>query len=87
MVSTGWEVPHPHKSGQPARLQIRSHLLQLEGLLTEFAEAVPWCHMACRSDGTNLEEAADEMCDIAYVDDKCVCLEAESNAELLTKPP
>ena len=43
--------------------------------------------MECKSDGTPLEEVAYEMCDIIYVDDEFVCLDAESNAELLTKLP
>ena len=41
--------------------------------------------MACKSDGTQLEESSYEMCDITYVDDDCVCLDADSNDELLEK--
>ena len=36
-------------------------------------EAAPWCHMAYKSDGTQLEETSYVMCDITYVDDECVC--------------
>ena len=64
--------------------------LRNEGLLSEFAhypEAAPWCHMACKSDGTQLEESSYDMCDITNVDDECACLEAESNSELLEKLP
>ena len=64
--------------------------LRNEGLLSEFVhhpEAAPGCHMGCRSDGTPLEEVAYEMCDITYVDDECVCLDAGLNAELRTKLP
>ena len=50
-----------------------------------FPQAAPWCHMACKSDGTQLEESSYEMCDITYVDDDCVCLDADSNDELLEK--
>ena len=66
------------------------YALRNEGLLSVFAyylEATPWCHMACKSDGTQLEESSDEMCDITYVDDKCVCLDADSNDGLLEKLP
>ena len=62
--------------------------LRNEGLLSEFAyypEAAPWCHMSCKSDGTQLEESSYDMCAITYVDDECVCFEAESNAELLNQ--
>ena len=52
-----------------------------------YPEAAPWCHMACKSDGTQLEESSYEMCDITYVDDECVCLDADSNDELLEKLP
>ena len=41
--------------------------------------------MAWKSDGTQLEESSCEMCDITYVDDECVCLDADSNDELLEK--
>ena len=64
--------------------------LRNEGLLSVFEyypEAAPWCHMACKSDGTQLEESSYEMCDITYVDDECVCLDADSNDELLEKLP
>ena len=64
--------------------------LRNEGLLSVFEyypEAAPWCHMACKSDGTHLEESSYEMCDITYVDDECVCLDADSNDELLEKLP
>ena len=50
--------------------------LKNEGLLSEFAyypEAAPWCHVACKSDGAELEESSYEMCDVTYVDDECVC--------------
>ena len=50
--------------------------LKNEGLLSEFdhyPEAAPWCHMACKSDGTQLEESSNEMCGISCVDDECVC--------------
>ena len=62
------------------------YALRNEGLLSVFAyypEAAPWCHMACKSDGTQLELSSCEMCDITYVDDECVCLDADSNDELL----
>ena len=64
------------------------YALRNEGLLSVFEyypEAAPWCHMACKSDGTQLEESSCEMCDITYVDDECVCLDADSNDELLEK--
>ena len=64
--------------------------LRYEGLLSVFEyypEAAPWCYMACKSDGTQLEESSYEMCDITYVDDECVCLDADSNGELLEKLP
>ena len=41
--------------------------------------------MACKSDGTQLEESSYEMCDITYVDDECVCLDADPDDELLEK--
>ena len=66
------------------------YALRNEGLLSVFAyypEAAPWCHMACKSDGTQLEESSYEMCDVTYVDDECVCLDADSNDELLEKLP
>ena len=47
-----------------------------EGLWSDFAyytEAAPWCHMASKSDGTQLEETSHVMCDITYVDAECVC--------------
>ena len=66
------------------------YALRNEGLLSVFAyypEAAPWCHMACKSDGTQLEESSYDMCDITYVDDEFVCLDADSNDELLEKLP
>ena len=51
-----------------------------------YCEAAPWCRMACKSDGTEFEESSYEMCDITYVDDECVCLDADSNDELLENP-
>ena len=66
------------------------YVLRNEGLLSVFAyypEAAPWCQMACKSDGTQLEESSNEMCDITYVDDECVCLGADSNDEPLEKLP
>ena len=57
------------------------YALRNEGLLSVFEyypEAAPWCHMACKSDGTQLEESSYEMCDITYVDDERVCLDADS---------
>ena len=63
--------------------------LRNQVLLSDFAypDAAPWCHMACKSDGTHQEASSNEMCDITNVDDECVCLEAESNDELLEKLP
>ena len=64
--------------------------LRNENMLSIFEyypEAAPWCHMACKSDGTQLEESSYERCDITYVDDECVCRDADSNDELLEKLP
>ena len=51
--------------------------------LDDLGCAPPSCHMAYKNGGTQLKETSNVMCDITYVDDECVCLEAESNAELL----
>ena len=64
--------------------------LRNEGLLSVFSycpEAAQWCHMACKKDGTPLVTETYEMCDITYVDDECLCLDAGSNYELLEKLP
>ena len=64
--------------------------LRNEGLLSVFSycpDAAPWCHMACKKDGTPLVTETYEMCDITYVDDECLCLDAGSNDELLEKLP
>ena len=61
--------------------------LRNEGLLSvfEYYPAAPWCHMACKKDGTPLVASSYEMCDISYVDDECLCLDAGTNDELLEK--
>ena len=64
--------------------------LRNENLLSAFdyyPDAAPWCHMACKKDGTPLVASSYEMCDITYVDDECLCLDAGSNDELLEKLP
>ena len=64
--------------------------LRNEGLLSVFEyypDAAPWCHMACKDDGTPLVASSYEMCDITYVDDECLCLDAGTNEELLEKLP
>ena len=64
--------------------------LRNEGLLSVFEyypDAAPWCHMACKKDGTPLVASSYEMCDITYVDDECLCLDAGTNHELLEKLP
>ena len=61
-----------------------------EGLLSVFEYypvAAPWCHMACKKDCTPLVASSYEMCDITYVDDECLCLDAGTNDELLEKLP
>ena len=52
-----------------------------------YPDAAPWCHMACKKDGTPLVASSYEMCDITYVDDECLCLDAGTNDELLEKLP
>ena len=43
--------------------------------------------MACKKDGTPLVASSYEMCDITYVDDECLCLDAGTSDELLEKLP
>ena len=60
--------------------------LRNEGLLSVFEyypDAAPWCHMACKKDGTPLVASSYEMCDITNVDDERLCLDAGTNNELL----
>ena len=64
--------------------------LRNENLLSAFdyyPGAAPWCHMACKKDGTPLVASSYEMCDFTYVDDECLCLDAGTNDELLEKLP
>ena len=64
--------------------------LRNEGLLSVFEyypDAAPWCHMACKKDGTPLVASSYEMCDITNVDDECLCLDAGTNDELHEKLP
>ena len=64
--------------------------LRNEGLLSVFEyypDAAPWCHMACKKDGNPLVASSYEMCDITYVDDECLCLDAGTNDEFLEKLP
>ena len=64
--------------------------LRNEGLLSVFEyypDAAPWCHMACKKDGTPLVASSYEMCDITYADDECLCLDAGTNDEFLEKLP
>ena len=64
--------------------------LRNEGLLSVFEyypDVAPWCNMACKKDGTPHVASSYEMCDITYVDDECLCLDAGTNDELLEKLP